>query len=81
MENSVHLVDGHYEVAKLWKSDNPWLRDKRQMAEGRLQYLKRKLKSDKNLHKKFGDLIDSLVSKGYARKLSAEEVNRRSGKT
>ena len=81
MGNSVHLVDGHYEVAMLWKSDNPWLPDNRQMAEARLQYLKRKLKRDKNLHKKFRDFIDCLVSKGYAWKLSAEEVNRRGGKT
>ena len=53
----------------------------RHMAEGRLQSLKRKLKRDENFHKKYRDYMDNLVSKGYARKLSAEKVNRRSGKT
>ena len=43
MENSVRVVDGHYEVGMLWKSVTPWLPNNRQMAAARLQSLKRKL--------------------------------------
>ena len=38
MENSVCVVGGHYEVGMLWKSDTPWLPNKRQTAEVRLQF-------------------------------------------
>lgn len=78
MKNSVCLVNGHYSEVMLWKNENPWLPDNRRMAEVRLQSLKRKLKRDKNFHRKYRDLIDNLVSKGYARKLTAEEAERRS---
>ena len=84
MKNSVCLIDlknGHYSVGMLWKNEDPWLPDNRRMAEVRLQSLKRKLKRDENFHRKNRDFMDSLVSKGYARKLTAEEAERRSRKT
>ena len=81
MENSVHLVDGHNVVGMLWKSHNPWLPDNREMAEAILQSLKRKPKRDENFHGKDRDFIYNLFSKGFARKLSVEEVNRRGRKT
>ena len=65
----------------LWKSEDPWLPDNRQMAEARLQSLKRKLERDENFHRKYRDFMDNLVSKGYARKLTAEESERRSTRT
>ena len=43
MENSEQIVDGHSEIAMLWKSVIPWLPNSKQMAEARLQSLKRKL--------------------------------------
>ena len=72
-ENSVHLVNGHYSVGMFWKSEDPWLPDNRQMAEARLQCMKRKLQHDENFHRKYRDFMDNLVSKGYGRKLTAEE--------
>ena len=53
MENSVCVVGGHYEVGMLWKSDTPWLPNNRQTAKARLQSLKRKLKRDENIHRKY----------------------------
>ena len=81
MKNSVRLVNGHYSVGMLWKSEDPWLPDNRQMAEARLQSLKRKLERDENFHRKYRDFMDNLVRKGYARKLTAEESDRRSRRT
>ena len=80
MTNSVRLVNGHYEVGMLWKSEDPWLPDNRKMAEARSQSLKRKLKRDENFHRKYRDFMDNLVSKGYARKLTVEEAVHRSRK-
>ena len=60
----------------LWKSENTWLPDNRQMAEVRLRSLK-KLQHDDNFHQKYGDFMDNLINKRYARRVSAEETNRR----
>jgi len=81
LKNSVCVVNGHYSVGMLWKSEDPWLPDNKQMAEARLQSLKRKLERDENFHRKYRDFMDNLVSKGYARKLTAEESERRSRRT
>ena len=81
MENSVCVVGGHYEVGMLWKSDTPWLPNNRQTAEVRLQFLKRKLKRDENIHRKYREFMESLIQKRYARKMTEEEALRRSQRT
>ncbi|KAK3703822.1 hypothetical protein QZH41_010335 [Actinostola sp. cb2023] len=81
MESSVRKVDGHYEVGILWKNTEPWLPENRQMAEARLQSLKRKLERNEHLHRKYRDFMNNLVAKGYARKLTAEEAGKPSKKT
>ena len=81
MENSVCVVGGHYEVGMLWKSDTPWLANNRQTAEARLQFLKRKLKRDENIHRKYREFMESLIQKRYARKMTEEEALRRSQRT
>ena len=37
MENSVRIVDGHYEIGMLRKTVTSWLPNNKQMAEARLQ--------------------------------------------
>ena len=41
MENAVQIVDGHYEIGMLWTSVTPWLPNNKQMAEARLQSLRK----------------------------------------
>ena len=81
MENSVCVVGGHYEGGMLWKSDTPWLPNNRQTAEVRLQFLKRKLKRDENIHRKYRKFMESLIQKRYARNMTEEEALRRSQRT
>ena len=81
MKGSVRVVEGHYEIGMLWKSDNPWMPDNKQMAEARLQSLKRKLKRDEGFHRKYREFMNNLISRGYARKLTEEEAARRSRRT
>ena len=40
--------------------------------------LKRKLKRDENFHSKYREFMESLIQKGYARKVTEEEASRRS---
>ena len=63
------------------KSDTPWLPNNKQTTEARLQSLKRKLKHDKNFHRKYREFMENLIQKGYARKMTEEEVVRRSQRT
>ena len=81
MENSVQIVDGHYEIGMLWKSVTPWLPNNKQMAEARLQALKRNLQRDETFHRKYREFMDKLIERGYARKLTEEEAARRSRRT
>ena len=76
MENLVRVVDSRYEAGMLWKSVTPWLPNNRQMAEARLQSLKRKLRRDKTFHRKYREFMEHLIERGYARKLTEEEVAR-----
>ena len=78
MENSLRIVDGHYEIGMLWKSATPWLPSNKQMAEARLQSLKRKLQRDKTFNRKYREFMENLIDRGYARKLTEEEAVRRS---
>ena len=74
IDNSISLLDGHYQMGLLWRDDNPVLPYNRPLAEARLQYLKRRFRRDPELEVKYRDVIQDCVDKGYARKLSKQEV-------
>ena len=62
IENSVCVVDGHYEIGMLWKSDTPWLQNNKQMAEVRFHSLK--LKRDETFHRKYREFMENLIDRG-----------------
>ena len=74
IDYSICKVDGHYQMALLWKDDNPALPYNRALAKARLQHLKRRFERDPNLETKYRAVIDECVAKGYARKLVKEEA-------
>ena len=78
MEDSICMVDGHYQVSILW---NPWLPNNRPMAEARLRPVKRKLQKNKDLHRKYRGFIDKLEERRYARRLIEDEAVKQSSKT
>ena len=80
LNSSVRVV-GHYEVGMLWKHDSPWLPNTRLTAVARLRSLKRRLCKDEQLYCKYRNFMDDLLAKGYARKLTEEEVVSCSPKT
>ncbi len=49
MEDTVELVEGHYQVGLPWRHQPPRLKNNRQMAQKRLECLKRKLQRDPQL--------------------------------
>ena len=81
MEDSICMVDGHYQVSMLWMNDNPWsLPYNRPMAEVRLLPLKRKLQKNKDLQRKYRGFIDKLLERRYARRLTEEGAVRQAAR-
>ena len=64
MEETVSLVNGHYEVGMLWKDKDVKLPNNRYMALKRMEYLKSRLLRDENLHQKYQSKIEDHVNKG-----------------
>ncbi|PIK46792.1 hypothetical protein BSL78_16343 [Apostichopus japonicus] len=58
--------DGHYEMGLLWKNDNHDMPLEQAMAESRLESLKRRLSSNKDLHAKYTDVMEGYIKQGYA---------------
>ena len=69
MEGSVQLKDGHYEIALPWRNFPPCLSNNRPLAEHRLNLLKKRLLKDSDIHSKYSEFMDNLLTKGYARKV------------
>ncbi|XP_028513775.1 uncharacterized protein LOC110239139 [Exaiptasia diaphana] len=76
ISETTRFVDGHYEVGLPWKDAEPNLPDNRRMAEKRLEMLKRRLLKPENadLALKYRDTMQGYIDKGYARKLTEDEV-------
>ena len=69
MENTVHKVVGHYQIALPWRYKSPCLPNNRSMAERRLRLLQNRLKKDESLWMKYRDVIDDYIERGHARKV------------
>ena len=78
-EESVQIVDGHYQVVIPWKNPSPCLPNNRVMAEHRLQHLKRRLAKNPDLRSKYSNFIDDLQIKGYARKAPEDQISNSCG--
>ena len=75
MEGSTKLSNGHYEIALPWKNYPPLLMNNKSQARQRLHPLKKCLHRDPALHKNYRDFMDDLINKGYARKVSKENLD------
>ena len=76
IDETTRFVNGHYEVGLPWKDADPKLPDNRNMAERRLEMLKRRLLKPENndLALKYRETMQGYIDKGYARKLTDDEV-------
>ncbi|XP_050394219.1 uncharacterized protein LOC126812082 [Patella vulgata] len=81
LDKTTRLINGHYESGLLWKNDNVTLPNNRHQAEDRLRSLKRRFEKDDDFGKVYTKTMTDYIQKGYARKLSAEEVKRTSPRT
>ena len=73
MKNSVKMVEGHFQLPLLWKEEGFKLPSIRKMLEKRLESLRKRLSKDKNLHKRYMEVMEGYIQKGYAELADAEE--------
>ena len=82
LERTTKLTpNDHYETGLLWRRDDVQLPNNRREAEKRLQSLRRKFHKDPSLQEKYRTTMEDYIAKGYARKLSDEEVSKSGPRT
>ena len=69
MNNFVKIVAGHYQLPLPWKSGLELPIDSHVMAERRLSSLKKRLTLNTVLCNKYLDVVETYISKGYARRV------------
>lgn len=75
MKSTTEFKDGKYEIGLLWRFESFRFPDSYSMALRRLVCLERQMEKDPSLYQQFSDQIRSYLMKGYARKLTKEEVS------
>ena len=76
---SIKLIDQHYEMDIPFKVTPPELIDNKKMAEKRLQSLGRRLSKDPDLHRLYKTGIEDLLQKGYAEPVQDSEDEKDDG--
>ena len=69
MQDTVKLVNGHYQIGLPWRHYPPTLPNNRQCADIRLNHLKRRLQKDEVLHRQYTSTVEEYIRKGYAKKI------------
>ena len=75
MQDSVTIYKGHYQLLLLWRHSEVNLPNNYAIAKHRLATLKRRFLSDPHLEAKYIDVINGYLEKGYARKLTNQELS------
>ena len=70
MQSEICTIDGHYQLPLLWKEPyKNQLPNNLPLAQRRLTSLKGRLQRDDNLRVKYAEVVESYLSKGYAREV------------
>ena len=75
MEDSVKLVNGHYQLPLPWRHKHGCLANNQRHAEERLPPLKKRLQHDPQLFDKYKETIESYLTKGYARRVPSDQLH------
>ncbi|XP_062704081.1 uncharacterized protein LOC134286482 [Aedes albopictus] len=75
LETRTVLKENRYETGLLWRDDNIRLPDSFSMAFRRLQCLRKRMDKDLQLSDELHNKIVDLLEKGYARKLTDDELS------
>ena len=79
MENSVKLVNGHYEIALPFRTYPPNLPNNKSVALHRLFLLKKKFQKDPIMHGKYSKFMEDLVERNFAERVPESCVENQDG--
>ena len=74
LEESIKLVEGHYQVGLPWRSSDLKLPNNKALAEHRTRNLKKRLQNNEDLRCKYKDVIEGYLKQGYAEQVTDEEL-------
>ena len=70
--DNVKFVNGRYEICLPFKENRPVIEDNYKLSKNRLASLKKKLDKDKDLLKKYDDIIKEQIQSGVVQKANSE---------
>ncbi|CAH8508880.1 unnamed protein product [Schistosoma rodhaini] len=76
VSNSFKLEGGHFQVGLPWKYDRPSLPNNLELAERRLECLRKRFMKDNSLLQKYQAVMNKHISKGYIIEASKEGFDR-----
>ncbi|XP_075151925.1 uncharacterized protein LOC142225965 isoform X3 [Haematobia irritans] len=74
LKKNTKKIHERYECSLLWKEYVPPIPDSYQMALNRLYSVEKKMSKDREFAMQYYDKINDYIKKGYARKLSKQEI-------
>ena len=66
MNKGIHMSDGHYEMPLPFKDERPQLPNNKAQAWSRLVHLEKKFRHNIEYQKKYTEVMETLINKGYA---------------
>ena len=81
LQEGTYFDNGHYVVPMLWKDSVVQLPQNRHLAEKRFTALQKRLANDPVLRSRYIATMQGYIDKGYAKKMTPEEVNAHSSLT
>lgn len=74
LENTTVIKNNQFEVGMLWKKDDPTLPFNRELAKKRFLSLEKKFERNQHFKELYDYQINDYIEKGYAKKLTQEEL-------
>lgn len=74
MDESVALVNGHYQLKLPFRQSPPCLPDSLPEAKKRLYWLEKKMERDPEFHKRYASVVNKYQEEGSSRQVPDEEV-------
>ena len=75
LQNSVSMIDGHYQLPLPWRPNTLPPGDSLPIAKQRRISLQKRLKRDETLRQKYTEVIETYIMKNYARQVPKEELD------
>ena len=74
MEQSLKVVNGHFQVGLPWRTNPPYLPNNRLMVERRAALLKKRLLRNEDLFSKYNATMNEYIEEGHAERVPTDEL-------